>query len=349
MKRVPLSLKRQLTLWLLLPLFVVLAISTVASYYRAFHFANLAYDRSLFRAALALADQVDVQGSQVVVNLPQVARELLEYDKDDLIYYHITAPDGTPVLGEPNFPLPKKLPSTGNHLYYDFQLENKPVRVVAFSLPIINSPIQGNILVQVAETRTKRETMVKEIVEEMLIPQLLILLLAASLIFIGIKRGLLPLQHVQDAINARSYRDLSPIAAEEAPREIRPLLHSMNNLMGRVREAAKLQQQFIADASHQMRTPIAGLQTQAELALREKDPKAIHSTLELVLSSSSRLSHLLSRLLVMASVDPAAGRDAKFNQVNLIELATKVSSDFVGNAGRILIARVSRISLSPVH
>jgi len=326
------SLKQQLLIWVLIPLFLVLMISTVVSYYRALHFANLAYDRSLFRAALALADQVDVLDKKVVVNLPQVARDLLVYDKDDLIYYRITAPDGTLVLGENNFTLPKRLPSAGNHLYYDFMLEDKPVRVVAFSLPIINAPIQGNILVQVAETRSKRETMVEEIVEEMIIPQLLILLLAAGLIFIGIKRGLQPLQKLQDAINQRSPRDLSELKANDAPREIQPLLKAMNNLMGRVRDTMKLQQQFIADASHQMRTPIAGLQTQAELALREKDPEAIHSTLEHVLSSSSRLSHLLSRLLSMASVDPAAGREPRLNPLNLIELATKVTSDFVSSA-----------------
>ena len=328
----PKSLKQQLMLWLLLPLFLVLLTSSIVSYYRALHFANLAYDRALFRAALALADEIDVQGKQVVLDLPQVARDLLVYDKDDVIYYRITAPDNKLVAGEQAFALPKKLPSSGNHFYYDFTFENKPVRVVAFSLPIINASIQGDILVQVAETLSKRETMVQEIVEEMLVPQLFILLLAAGLIFIGIKRGLLPLQRLQDAINQRSHRDLSPLATEDAPQEMQPLLKSMNGLIQRVRETVKLQQQFIADASHQMRTPIAGLQTQAELALREKKPAQIHSTLEHILSSSSRLSHLLSRLLSMASVDPAAGREAKFNQLNLIELATKVTSDFVAAA-----------------
>jgi len=332
MTNTPKSLKQQLLLWMLIPLFLVLVISTAFSYYRALYFANLAYDRSLFRSALALADQVDVQGNQVLINLPQIAKDLLEYDKDDVIYYRLSAPDGTLVLGEKDLTIPKLLPSAGNHLYYDFQFKNQLLRVVAFSLPIQNAAIQGNILVQVAETRTKRETMVKEIVEEMIIPQLFILFLAVSLIFIGIKRGLLPMQHLQDAINQRSHRDLSELATDGAPRELQSFLKAMNNLMGRVREAVKLQQQFIADASHQMRTPIAGLQTQAELALREHDPKIVHISLEHILSSASRLSHLLSRLLSMASVDPAAGREAKFAQIDLVELASKVTSDFVANA-----------------
>ena len=332
MSNAPKSLQRQLTLWLLLPLALVLGISSAVSYYRAQHYANLAYDRSLYRAALALADQVDVDGDQVVANLPQVAKNLLEYDEEDVIYYRISAPNGDLVLGEKNLAPPQKLPASDSHFFYDAKLNGVPVRVVAFALPVQKNAIDADILVQVAETVSKREVIVKEIVEEMIIPQLLILLLAASMIFIGIKRGLLPLQRLQDAINQRSHRDLSPLVTEDAPREIQPLLKAMNNLMARVRGTVKLQQQFIADASHQMRTPIAGLQTQAELALREKDPKAIHSTLEHVLSSSSRLSHLLSRLLSMASVDPAAGREPRLNQLNLIELATKVTSDFVNDA-----------------
>ena len=330
MPKAPKSLRRQLLLWLLLPLAIVLGISSAVSYYRALHFANLAYDRALYRTALALADQVDVDGVHIVADLPQVAKNLLEYDETDAIYYRISDPDGNLVLGEKALPAPKNLPASNDHLYFESQFNGAAIRVVAFSLPIENSA--KTVLVEVAETVDKRNDLVEEIVKEMIIPQLLILLLAAGLIFIGIKRGLLPLQRLQDSINARSHRDLSPLNVDAAPREIRPLLKAMNNLMGRVHDVAKLQQQFIADASHQMRTPIAGLQTQAQLALREKDPAKTHSTLALILSSTSRLSHLLSRLLSMASVDPAAGREAKFKEVNLITLTTKVTSDFIAAA-----------------
>ncbi len=331
------SLKKQLLIWVLIPLFLVLLTSSIVSYYRALYFANLAYDRSLYRTALALADQVDVDGVHVVADLPQVAKNLLEYDETDAIYYRISDPNGDVVLGEAALPIPKKLPASDDHLYFESQFKNEDIRVVAYSLAIENST--KTVLVEVAETVDKRNDLVEEIVKEMIIPQLLILLLAASLIFIGIKRGLLPLQKLQNAINQRSHRDLSPLKTDDAPHEIQPLLNAMNNLMARVRGTMKLQQQFIADASHQMRTPIAGLQTQAELALREKDPQAIHSTLEHVLSSSSRLAHLLSRLLSMASVDPAAGREPRLNHINLIEIATKVTSDFV------IAARTKKIDL----
>lgn len=326
------SLKQHLTLWVLIPLFVVLSVSAYISYYRALYFANLAYDRSLFRAALALADQVDYIDGQVMINLPQVAKDLIDYDADDVIYYRISDPDGRLVLGEETLKIPKHLPKASKHFYYDDVLNKEPIRVVAFSLPIDSNIKKANILVQVAETRVKRERMVTEIVEEMLLPQLLIMILATALIFVGIKRGLRSLQPIQQAINQRSHLDLAELDAHKAPIEIQPLIGAMNNLMRRVREGVKSQQEFIADASHQLRTPIAGLHTQAELALREKNPAHIHDALSLILTSSSRLSHLLNRLLSMASVDHAADKKTPLSPVNLVKIVTEITSEFIATA-----------------
>ncbi len=321
-------------LWVLAPLILLLAGSAMISYYRALHFANLAYDSSLFRAALALADQVDVINETVVINLPQVAKDLLEYDKDDVVYYRISAPDGRLVLGEPALRLPARPPKPGDHRYYDDSLKNDSVRVVAFSLPIENSPLNGNILVQVAETTAKRQAMVTEIVKEMLITELLIMLLALALIFFGISHGLKPLQLLQQAIHDRSHRDLSDLSTHDAPSEIRPLLDAMNGLLGRLRESIRLQQRFIADASHQLRTPVAGLKTQAELALRAKSQQDAREHLTLIQTSADRLSHLLQRLLSLAAVDSNSGKTLKPGQVDLAQLARETIEDLLSKAGK---------------
>lgn len=326
------SLKKQLIFWVLIPLVLLLIISAVTSYYRALHYANLAYDRALFRMALAVADQIDVIDNQVQINLPQVAKDLLNYDKDDVIYYRVSAPDGKLVSGDTSLNVPTTLPEASQHVYYDDTLNEESVRVVAFSLPIINADISGNILVQVAETRAKREALITEIVEEMIIPQLLILVLATTLIFVGIEHGLLPLRRIQEAIHARSHQDLSELDTSDAPIEIQPLLSAMNSLIARLRNVVTLQQQFIADASHQLRTPIAGLQTQAELALREQNTTKIHEALSMILTSASRLSHLLVRLLSLASVDHSARDNTNFKPTDLIPLVTEVTSELVSLA-----------------
>jgi two-component system sensor histidine kinase TctE len=326
------SLRRQLLFWLIISLTLILSIGAVASYYRASYFANLAYDRSLFRAALALADQVEVIGGRVVVDLPQEALDLLEYDKDDWIYYQVTGPNGELITGDKGLPPPKPLPLSGKHIYYDAVFDDKPVRVTAFSLPLKGTSVEGNALVQVAETLSKREIMVREIMEATIMPQVLITLLATLFMLYGVKRGLLPLNRLRVALSQRSHRDLSPVPEADAPQEVQPLLAAMNDLMQRVHEAIGLQQRFIADASHQLRTPLAGLQTQAEMALRERDPEAVRNALEHIRASTVRLSHLIHQLLSLARVEPGSGRYLGLETLDLAVLTREVTSEWVAPA-----------------
>lgn len=323
------SLSGQLLLWIMLCLFVILSISSVVSYSRAFRFANLAYDRALLREVLALADQVDVVNNQVVIDLPEIARNLLQYDKDDYINYRISAPDGRLVVGEPGIAAPAKPLKSGAHIYYDDMLDNEKVRVVAYALPIINSDLKGNLLIQVTETQTKREIMALEIIEEMLIPQILIMLVTAFVIFLSIKRSLLPLNQLKVALANRSHEDLSPVATNYAPQEITPLLDEMNGLMLRVKDGVDFQKAFIADASHQLRTPIAVLQNQVELALREPVSEQVQHSLENISASAKHLSRLVQQLLSLARIEPSTKSNYTFEEVNLTRLVQSVTSEWV--------------------
>lgn len=326
------SLRRQLLVWLLALLIPLLVINGFNSYFRAYHFSNLAYDRSLFRAALALADQVFVVHGRVMVDLPQKALDLLEYDKDDWIYYRVTDPKGDTVVGEPRLPLPLQMPAPGEHVYYDAKLGDKHVRVAAFSLPLKGTSAHGAALVQVAETKSKRDALAEEIITTMMLPQLLIVLLAGVLVHYGVRRGLVPLDRLQFAVEQRSHRDLSAVPYEDAPREVQPLVRAMNDLLRRLRESIAQQQRFTGDASHQLRTPLAGLQTQAEMALRENDPERVRLALERILASSERLSHLISQLLALARVEPGSGREAQQQTVDLVQLARDTTAEWVGTA-----------------
>ncbi len=329
MRREARSLRRQLLIWLLALLIPLLLIGAVNSYYRAYHFSNLAYDRSLFRAALALADQVLVVRGRVVVDLPQNALDLLEYDKDDWIYFRVTDPGGKTVTGNDSLSLPKVLPPAGEHLFYDAHLGDKLVRVVAFSLPLAGTSAHGSALVQVAETKSKRDQLADEIIAAMMLPQVIIVLLAGVMVHYGVRRGLAPLDRLRDAVEQRSHRDLSVIPTDDSPREVQPLLRSMNNLLLRLRESIVQQQRFTADASHQLRTPLAGLQTQAEIALRENDPERIRRALEWIHAGTVRLSHLVSQLLALARVEPGSGREIHFQLLDLVQLARETTAEWV--------------------
>lgn len=327
------SLKTQLRLWLLIPMLLVLTISAVVSYTRAVHYANRAYDRALYRTVLALSDEIVVDAHhEVMLNLPQVAKNLLKYNDGDRVYFRIQAPNGKLVIGDPGLQLPVKIPGRNQEVYFDGNHNNAHIRGVLYALPISTQQAQGNVLIAMAETTRKRQAMVTEIVEEMLLPQILIMILAALMIEISIRYALKPLQAITNAMHMRSHRDLTPVQSPSPITELQPLLDAMNALLERVRLGVQQQQAFIADASHQMRTPIAGLQAAAELALREAASPQQKETLSMMVQSSSRLTHLIQRLLSMAKADATVTSTPPQQDVHLKQIIEEVCQRLISAA-----------------
>ena len=326
----PRSLKNQLRLWLLLPMLLVLGVSAALSYSRALLYATQAYDQSLLRTVLALADEVIIDANnEVKIEIPEVASHLLSYNEGDRIYIRISGPQGKLVFGEAHLPLPPKPPAGNQQTYYNSVYQGEAIRAVTFGLPESKAVDARNILITMAETTGKRDAMVAEMVEEMLLPQVLMMLLAAIVIELGIHFALKPMQDLRESLHQRSHRDLSPLNTDSSPLELQPLVQAMNALLSRVKAGLQQQQQFIADASHQLRTPIAGLQTQAELALRSQPPAALQEPLNYMLRSTTRLSHLIQRLLSMARTDAAS---SQFQPVSLTDIIYDECARWVGPA-----------------
>lgn len=313
------SLTQQLRLWLLIPMLIVLTLSAMVSYARALRFANLAYDRALYRSVLAISDQVmvDDDAHRLLINLPEVASNLLKFNDGDQMFLRINAPNGRLVMGEKQLHLPSLLPKANDHVYFSGSIQGEKIRGVVYALPVSEKAADGNILISMAETTSKRDAMVTEIVEEMLLPQILIMLLASVVIEISIRLGLKPIHTLSDEIHQRSHRDLSPIQPKSALFELQPLLDAMNSLLGRVRSSIQQQQEFIADASHQLRTPIAGLQAQIELAMRNASNPVQHERLGMLVQSIQRMSHLIQRLLSLARTESTINDDSPHRQVSL--------------------------------
>ena len=139
-----------------------------------------------------------------------------------------------------------------------------------------------------------------------LFPELLIALATLVIVWFGVKRGLQPLARLSDEIKARSAGDLRPIDAAGAPEEARPLVGALNGLLGEVSAASRKQQRFLADAAHQLRTPLAGLQTHTELALAQPMPEACRAQLEQVHRATIRTARLANQLLALARAEPGA-------------------------------------------
>jgi len=323
------SLRKQLLLWLLLPLLGLLVLDTTILYRVAMGFVQTAFDRALYESAYDVGQLVGKSGeNDSVFKLPQEAKELLLSDKFDNLYYNIVA-DGAVVSGDARLHLqlsPEKSASK-NTYYYDAQIDGKPVRMVSIPFKATIQSVPQNIRIQVAETLNKRHQYKGDILTAIIVPQLLLVLMAAAIVWFGVGRGLLPLQQLQSAVARRSPRDLSPVSLDRAPEEASALIDSINYLLNQLEKVLETQNRFIADAAHQLRTPLAGVLAQLELAQREQDPQELQISLAQMASSMERLSHLVNQLLALARNQPEAAKMLVMTRVDLNQIAQQTTTE----------------------
>jgi two-component system sensor histidine kinase TctE len=155
------------------------------------------------------------------------------------------------------------------------------------------------------------------IISGVLLPQFAIIPLAVILVYLGLSRGIAPLRLLQQRIHRRRPSDLSPIPVTRVPDEVRPVVVAFNQMMGRLEENLQAQQRFIAQAAHQMRTPLTGLKTQTEIALSETDPAQMRHALQLIAESTDRASHMINQLLILARAEAS---HEKLHQVVPVDL-----------------------------
>lgn len=321
-----LSVRRLLIVWLMPPMLALWLIGAFLAHYYVLNFANRIHDRWLLDSAVSLAQQVQVQSGHVSADLPAAVLRILEYDAVDHIYYKVTGSDGDVVVEHGRIPEPP--PFNGRPVFYDGQIDNVPVRIAALRV----DGTDGSALVQVAETLIKRHTLTSEILAVMLLPQLLLIGTAGALIWYGVARGLGPLDRLRKDIVRRSHRDLSSLDTHRVPMEVAPLVNALNELFERLDRALASQNRFIADAAHQLRTPLAGLKTQAELAILEDDPLAMRAALEHVRDAVNRSVRLVNQLLSLARADHSHENPLATTLLDLRGLARGIAAEWVGKA-----------------
>ena len=326
------TLRHQLLISLLAPIVLVTLLSSVVSYYYAFNFATVAYDYALFDSALDISRQAHVADGQLRIDLPRAALDMLESDKHDRIYYMVNDAKGAFVIGHRGIPTPAEAAPPGKPVYYDGDYRGSPVRIAALYSTVTGAPGEEPILILVGETLNKRRTLATEILLGMLWPELLLIALVGALIWYGVERGLRPLAALQREIGNRSHRDLSPLPEQNVPGEVRSLIHAMNDLLARLSAALSAQQRFIADAAHQLRTPLAGLKTQTELALRQKEIDEVRHTLQQINTATGQTTHLVNQLLSLARAEPGANRAQVLQPINLGDLARDTTTEWVPRA-----------------
>ncbi|MDH5534235.1 MAG: sensor histidine kinase N-terminal domain-containing protein [Betaproteobacteria bacterium] len=325
------TLRTQLIIWLTIPLIVLWSISTVIDFDIAKRFVNLAYDRALLETALDIGRQIKTVNNRIYIDLPDVAVQMLQTRESGRIAYLVTGPNGEFITGEPDLPLPSE-DSADRVRYYDDEFRGRQMRVVALRVPVDPGSGRGAVQIHVAERVTVRRDFAGQIILRMALPQALLIIAAALAVWYGIARGLAPLANLRREIEQRSHRDLSALPEEESPQEVQPLIRAMNDLLQRLSAAIAAQQRFIADAAHQLRTPIAGLKTQTELALRQSQGGGVDETLRQLRVATEQTTRLINQLLSLARAEPGAQHSFAMEPLDLDKLVREAAIDWVPRA-----------------
>lgn len=317
------SLHRQLLGWLLLPILLVWVLGGVVSYVIAVRYADLANDRALFDSALTLAGQVRQAGDGIVLDQADTAVKMIAVDPYDKVFYKVSMPHAGLIAGMNELASPSDSELLPDKPYYDDGLiDGRHVRIASLLHSV--GTMRDPVLIQVAETLVKRRVLASEILAGIVLPQLVLIILAAMLVRYGIGRGLVSLERVQFDVRNRSHLDLSPLRADNVPQEVEALVQAINDLMRQLGQVIAKQDRFIADAAHQLRTPLAGIKTQAELALRQTDPMLVTHSLQQLQTSSDRMIHLVNQLLMLARAE--ANDNPEKQEINLVKLVGEVTS-----------------------
>jgi two-component system sensor histidine kinase TctE len=320
------SLRFGLLLRLASVLLVLLALDALACYYTALHFANLVYDRWLIDSNLSLATAVHAQDGSAAIDLPRSTLDVFQFDEVDTTYYRVDSAKRGIISGEPRLRPLLDIPPGAVRLA-DSQIRGRPVRVVSMRLP--STVADDTVTVSVAETLLKRSTLTREIVLAMIAPQVALLAVGLSLAWVNVNRGLKPLTDLAQAIEARDHENLMPVSERDLPREARVLVARLNELFARVRAAIQSQERFVADAAHQLRTPLAAVVLHVDAAERAPDPETQRRALRSLRVSIDRAARLSQQLLLLMRAGAEAASAAHFHVVDLSELVRRIGEEWV--------------------
>lgn len=315
-----LSLRDHLMNWLLTPLFVLWLFSTIAGYVATLNYANQPYDMVLLERAQTLAEQLRLGSGQERLGFKPALPDGSSSGMPDRVFYTVSDKDGNKIAGNADLarPLSYRGGKSGPQ-FSDSEREGVKTRMVSLVYP----GQSGAKLFQLhmSETINQRQGLIRGILANIVIPQLLLILIAVGAVWYALKQGLAPLERLRREVARRQRDDLSRLDETRAPAEVRPLISAVNDLLERLKQVMQAQQRFVADAAHQLRTPFAGLKTQAELALREPDPERKQHALEQILASARRGAHLVNQLLALARNEPGGQGTDTFATFDLNKLA----------------------------
>ena len=320
------SLRRRLLLFVSVPLLAVLVCGGIVNYVIGLHYANKVYDRWLLDSAAAIGDLVNSDAGRN--ELSDQARILLQFSVKARNEFAVRSQRYGVLAGDDALPQPSASTSAPGPIFTDFHDHGQSMRMA--SVFIGNKADPGDVLIiSTAETINKRRTLARELLVSTVPIELLLIIVAMGLVWLGINRGLRVLDPLAHELRSRDAGDLSPLRTIDAPLEVQPLVATIDALLARLDRMMRQQQRFIADAAHQLRTPLAGLRLQAERALADPSPATVREALAHVERLSAGTARAAGQLLALARAqapDESLGAVAPLDLAQLVrdEVAARV-------------------------
>lgn len=312
------SIRRQMQVWLMTPLLILLIVSAVVSYVLSMYLSREAYDKTLINSMDSLTSRLVFNGDQVSIEtLPKRTQTILTHENKDDFVYELYSSDGKLLtkdykLPKPPLPVP---PGEMAGLKYEV-IDNKVFRVAStkIDVPEVKS---GLLIIQVGETLNSRKEYRRKLLLGIVIPQMILLSLAVLAVWISIEKGIKPLRTISELVRRRAPTDLSPIHEENAPTEVKSFLTALNGLFLRISADVEKQHRFAANAAHQLRTPLAGLKTYIELL--EKSTKD-QETLKMYAQMSDGVERIIRTVQQLLSLSRAEQNDSLLQSYDIIDL-----------------------------
>ena len=324
------SLRQRLVIQVALPLLALFALSGAVTTWAARHHANRVYDRWLYDSAQSLAQQVKLTDGYAALNLPRVAQEMFEWDEEDRVRFRVEGSTSGLIAG-------RDVPSHGEHedvrgniRYFDASADGQPMRWVVLTSPL--PPVGEAVSISVGETTRKRERLTEEILFTVWLPQIALLLLAGWVAYRSINAQTKKIHALSTSLRDVSYRELRAVSGMDMPAEMQPLIEALNAMIGKLDDAALAHRTFIANAAHQLRTPLTALGLQAEQAIQRDNLQDMRTALRQLQATVQRTTRLANQLLLLARAEPDAQSGANRRRTDLRQLAFETASAWVPTA-----------------
>jgi two-component system sensor histidine kinase TctE len=325
------SLRARLLWWVLLPLTAFMLVAGVMAYDAARQTADLLQDNSLLASARTIGEDIQWNNGDLRADIPPAALEMFESPYQDHVFYKVVAGGDRLLGGTPDLAAPANT-NAAYPIFYDTTLDGQSIRAVAYRRQLYDSGESLSVVVVVGKTQASREGMLADLWHPQLVRQGSMLVLAVLFVLIGLTSELRPLMRLKDDVADRDPMELEPVRVDSLPSELLPIVDAINQCIARLKLHTGTQRQFIADAAHQLRTPLTLLDTQVQVARQcVDDPSALSNALTGIHRTSRKMTEITNQLLMLARAESAPSPNVP---VDMMQVVSSVLEDLILAAQR---------------